>query len=476
MPGCHGFSYLSNDTQWMLAKNAMESAIADEPDTRRNKQMIGGMMNGGGGGGMGTLQALLTELSGLKKPRGFVNRYVRRVFGMRPKPPPKYRILVMMATNMPTALDEALLRPGRIDRIYKVGYPSKAGRIRTYEGYFSKVQHELTAEQIDKLATITPYATGATIKDLVNEALITAIRNGRDVITWPDVIKAKQLKELGPPEDVEYIERERHAVAVHEACHALVAFRSRQHMEIDIATIEKGSDYLGMVASIPPEDQFTRWRSEYEADILVSLASLAGERMFFSDDSSSGVSGDLESATTVASYMEGFWGMGTTVSSYSTAKRLEVGSPGGGRGGALKKGQDPEAHVRHALADRIEDQLTRLLDRTERILQENRNQVLALAHALETYKTLSGEDVVAVLEHTRGPLVDGRPYADESFLAALNDYHLAAARAHREHSQEQLNMPALAALAAPVPPWAAGVIVADTDPSGLNGHNGSEPS
>ena len=452
----------------------MESAIADEPDTRRNRQMIGGMMNGGGGGGMGTLQALLTELSGLKKPRGFVNRYVRRVFGMRPKPPPKYRILVMMATNMPSALDEALLRPGRIDRIYKVGYPSKAGRIRTYEGYFAKVQHELTEEQMDKLATITPYATGATIKDLVNESLITAIRNGRDVITWPDVIRAKQLKELGPPEDVEYIERERHAVAVHEACHALVAFRTRQHMEIDIATIEKGSDYLGMVASIPPEDQFTRWRSEYETDILVSLASLAGERMFFEKDSSSGVSGDLESATTVASFMEGFWGMGTTVSSYSTAKRLEVGSPGGGRGGALKKGQDPEAAVRHALADRIEDQLTTLLDRTELILRENRNDVLALAHALETYKTLSGEDVVAVLEHTRGPLVDGRPYADESFMAALNDYHLAAARAHREHSQEQLNMPAAAALPAPVPPWAAGVIVADTDPSGLNGHNGSD--
>src|SRR5260370_34679972 len=178
-----------------------------------------------------------------------------------------------------------------------------------------------------KRATITPYAAGATIKDLVNESLITAIRNGRDVITWPDVIKAKQLKELGPPEDVEYIERERHAVAVHEACHALVAFRMRQHMEIDIATIEKGGDYLGMVASIPPEDQFTRWRSEYEADILVSLASLAGERMFFDQASSSGVSGDLESATPVASFMEGFWGMGTTPASYSTPPPREAAPP-----------------------------------------------------------------------------------------------------------------------------------------------------
>jgi cell division protease FtsH len=469
--GCHGFSYLSHGTQWTLTRHAMESELTDEPDTRRNKQIMGGMM-GGNGGGMGTLQALLTELSGLKKPRGLVNRYVRRIFGMRPKPPPKYRILVMMATNMPSALDEALLRPGRIDRIYKVGYPSKAGRIRTYEGYFAKVKHELTAENMDKLATITPYATGATIKDLVNESLITAIRNGRDVITWPDVIKAKQLKELGPPEDVEYIERERHAVAVHEACHALVAFRMRQHMEIDIATIEKGGDYLGMVASIPPEDQFTRWRSEYETDILVSLASLAGERMFFDQDSSSGVSGDLESATTVASFMEGFWGMGTTVSSYSTAKRLEVGSPGGGRGGTLKKGQDPEAQVRHALADRIEDTLSTLLGRTEEIIRDNRNDVLALAHALEKYKTLSGEDVVAVLEHTRGPLVDGTPYGDESFLAELSEYHMAAARAHRNHSTEELNLPT------PVnsQPWTVALVPDDPEPQGLNGHNPADPS
>jgi hypothetical protein len=167
--------------------------------------------------------------------------------------------------------------------------------------------------------------------------------------------------------------------------------------------------------------------------------------------------------------MEGFWGMGTTVSSYSTAKRLEVGSPGGGRGGALKKGQDPEAQARHALADRIEDQLTTLLTRVEGIIKENRNHVLALAHALETHKTLSGEDVVAVLEHTRGPLVDGTPYADESFLAELSDYHQSAARAHRDHSTEQMRLP----VAAPASPWAT-VLTADTEPPRLNGSNSSD--
>ena len=437
--GCHGFSYLAPDTQLMLVRTAMQSGasvIDDEPPRRWKQFMPGAAM--GGGGGMGTLQALLTELSGLKKPRGLINRYVRRALGMRPKPPPKYRILVMMATNMPEALDEALLRPGRIDRIYKVGYPSKAGRVRTYEGYFNKVRHELTPENMDKLATITPYATGATIKDLVNESLITAIRDGRDVITWTDVTKAKQLRELGPPEDVEYIERERHAVAVHEACHAIAAYRTRRHMEIDVATIEKGSDYLGMVASIPPEDQFTRWRTEYDSDILVSLASLAGERMFFGDDSSSGVSGDLESATSVASYMEGFWGMGSTVSSYSTAKKLEVGAPGGRTG---KKKEDPEAMMRRALADRIEDKLADMLDRVESLLKENRLQILALAHALETHRTLTGEDVEAVLEGHQGPAVDGRPYGDPRFVHSLEEYHRAAAEAHKGHGRVRIDLP-----------------------------------
>ena len=440
--GCHGFSYLSDDTKLLLTRDAMADRELDAaPAPERSRFVMGGGMNGMGGGGMGTLQALLTELSGLKKPRGILNRWGRRALGMRPKPPPKYRILVMMATNMPEALDEALLRPGRIDRIYRVGYPSKAGRIRTYQGYLDKVPHEVTEAEIDKLATITPYATGATIKDLVNEALITAIRDGREVISWRDVMKAKQLKDLGPPEDVEYIERERHAVAVHEACHAVVAYRTRQHMEIDLATIEKGSDYLGMVASIPPEDQFTRWRSEYEADILVSLASLAGERMFFDGDSSSGVSGDLESATAVASFMEGYWGMGHTVSSYSTARRLEVGSPGGGRGGA-QKGESTETKLRAALADRIEDQLGALLDRAEAILRENRTAVLAIAHALETHKTLTGEDVEAVVEGREGLNVDGRVYRDAVFVAQLEEYHAAAAGAHRSHTAVKLALPA----------------------------------
>lgn len=416
---CHGGNYLSNPAAHLLL---------------RDKFVAGTAM--GGGGGMGTLQALLTEMSGLKKPRGFFNRVLRRTLGMRPKNPPKYRILVVMATNLPEALDEALLRPGRIDRIYRVGYPSKAGRIRTYKGYLDKVSHQLTDEEIEKLATITPYATGAIIKDTINEALIMSIRNGGSSITWADVIKAKQLKDLGPAEDVEYIERERHSVALHEACHGAMAYLVRHHMAIDLATIEKGSDYLGMVASIPPDDQFTRWKSEYEADILVSLASLAGERLFFQGDNSSGVSGDLESATTIASFMEGHWGMGSTVSSYASNRRNEIGAPGGS-----KPKEDGATKLRMALADRIEENLSVMLGKAESILSKNRNAVLSLAHALEIHKTISGDDVIAVMEGTQGPLVDGRPYKVKANITAIEKYHRSALLAHQRHEKPSINIP-----------------------------------
>ncbi len=443
--GCHGLNYLSEETRQVLAFRARR----EEPEQPRNRFFMGGGM--AGSGDPGTLQALLTELSGLKKPRGFFNRLVRRLLGMRPKPPPKYRILVMMATNRPDALDEALLRPGRIDRIYKVGYPSKAGRVRTYQGYFDKVDHELTAEQIDKLATITPYATGATIKDLVNESLITAIRDGREIITWSDVLRAKRLKQLGPPEDVEYIERERHAVAVHEACHAVVAYVTRFHLEIDIATIEKGADYLGMVASIKPEDQFTRWKSEHEADIMVSLASLAGERMFFGEDNSSGVSGDLFSATYLTAMMESYWGMGSGVTSLPALQELEImggkamrkRTPGGGSIGITEREpakREPDL-TPDVLGERIEFNLVRLLEKTEQLLQEHRREVLCVAHALETHKTLNGDDVVAVIRREPGPLIDGTIYASDELYQELEDYHRDAARAHKEHSRIERELP-----------------------------------
>ena len=435
---CSGAHHLSNHARKVLWDTMGPGATPADPAPK------GGFVNrivmspGMGGGGMGTLQALLTELSGLKKPRGFFSRRLRQFFNVKPKQPPKYRLLVMMATNMPDSLDQALLRPGRIDRIYRVGYPSKEGRKRTYEGYFAKVKHALTDAQMDKLATITPYATGATIKDLVNESLIVAMREQRDTITWADVIAAKKLKALGPSENVEYIERERHATAIHEACHAVMAYRVRKGHVIDLATIEKGQGFLGMVSRIPLEERFTEWRTNYETDILVALASLAGERMFFGGDNSSGVSGDLESATQLSLLMEGVWGMGQTIGSRRAT--LVVG-------GSMEDGTDRNI-LQTDLGQRAEVRLEQLYQRAWTILDGNRREVLAVAHALEAHKTITGQDVEAIIEGRPGPLVDGRPYVRPEFLADAEAYHEVAAAAHVAQSSIEIPLPVMAPAAA----------------------------
>jgi len=440
--GCRGVSYMDPTSYAQVSAAASGFRTQDAEDHRvRPFKMMG--MGMGGGAGMGTLQSLLSELSGLKKPRGIVNRLVRRTLGFPPKAPPKYRIMVMMATNMPESLDEALLRPGRIDRIYKVGYPSKAGRIRTYQGYFSKVKHELTDENMDRLATVTPYATGATIKDLVNESLINAIRAEREVITWGDVVRAKQLKELGPPEDVEYIERERHAVAIHEACHAVTAARMRRDWSIDVATIEKGGNYLGMVKPVRVEDTFTRWRTDFESDIMVSLASLAGEKMFFGGDNSSGLGSDLENATRVAIFMEGFWGMGKTVASHGVTREAGVG---GGQEERNPRNRENRM-LSGSLGNRIEANLETLLQRTRELLEQNRLEVLAVAHALEQFKTITGEDIVAILAGTQGPFIDGSRYHTEQFRELAEEYHSKIVEAHESRNPDHIEFPVLPGLA-----------------------------
>jgi hypothetical protein len=171
--------------------------------------------------------------------------------------------------------------------------------------------------------------------------------------------------------------------------------------------------------------------------------------MFYGNDNSSGVSGDLQSATTIAGLMESHWGMGSGVSSLPALQSLGInggtpeerrrGQGGIGFGAALPPKRDDA--LGGPLGQRIEANLVRLHEEAERILTDKRTRVLALAHALETHKTLTGEDVVAVLEGRQGPLVDGRPYRDPWFLAELERYHRAAVEAHKAHSTVSTPLP-----------------------------------
>ena len=446
---CNGLAYVSQ-----AGRNVLFEPVKPVAMPSKDTIMMGGMM--GGAGGSGVLQALLSEMSGLDKPRGLVNR-VRRWLGMKPKPPLKYRILHIFATNMPETLDPALRRPGRIDREYKVGYPHKNGRRETFEKYLSDVQSDLSSEEIDKLATITPYFSGAMIEGIVKEGLVVAFRDGRDTVTYADVIKAKQIKQHGLPDDHEYIERERHSVAVHEACHAVVAYRMRHHEVIDMATIERRGDVGGFVASIPPEDQFVEWRSERETDAMSFLASLAGERLFFDDDHSTGVGGDMRGATAIVTQALAYYAMGDTIAS----RAVNLSS--------FRLGTQPvETGTDRALFDTefgkaVDAKLHEIYERARTVLEDNRADVLALAHALEMHKTLTGEDVAAVMDHTKGPSVDGRVYKDRVFAQMLENYHSAVVRAHKEHGGVATPIPV------PVPPSPVTLLSDEEDEARGNG-------
>ena len=164
---------------------------------------------------------------------------------------------------------------------------------------------------------------------------------------------------------------------------------------------------------------------------MVSLASLAGERIFFDGDNQSGVAGDLESATTIAALMEGFWGMGSTVSSHAASMRLRLGGPNTPR----PDDKDDVDPMSGPLGVRVEENLQRLLVQVSELLQANYHSVLAVAHLLETNKTVSGEDVEAVIDGVQGPIHDGRPYFTEQGKAELDRYHAIAVAAKGTHGE-----------------------------------------
>ena len=423
------------------------TAGIDGEDRKPDKRgiIMGGM---GMGGGMGALQALLTEMSGLRKPRGFFSRRLRSFLCMKPKAPPKYRILHIMATNRPDVLDDALLRPGRLDRIYKVGYPHVDGRRRTYEGYLDKVKHELTPAQVDRLAVISPYATGAIIKDIVNEALIIAMREGRDTITWADMLKAKHIKTHGIPDDWTYGDLERHQVAVHEACHAVAMYRLQKRSTIDVATIERRGGTGGFVAPMPLEERFTEWRSGFDINVKTFLASLAGERLLFEGDNSAGVGGDLYSATRIVMESQAYWGMGPTVASHAVTKAQ--------RGGVSSRPEDGTDRnlFETSFGRQVEERLEVLMAETLEMLEDNRRFVLAIAHALETYKTITGDDIDAIFRGTTGPTLDGWVYHTDEFLLSYEAYHLSTIEAHKTQAKPSRELPVIASRPVGTNGWA----------------------
>ena len=276
-------------------------------DRSTHRIIMGGM---GMGGGMGVINELLVQMDGFTVPRGLW-RHIRRIaFRAKPKVP-FYNILVIGATNRAATLDAALVRPGRFDRKIHVGLPDAEGRQDILEYYLAKVRHE----PIDypKLSRMTVGYSPASLKNIVNEALLFALQDGRDALRWDDLWQAKLSEEIGHKQPVKYSPREKAMVAVHEGAHAVASYAlEREELQIQVITIQKRESALGLVSTQEIEEMFLRTQKQLLARIQVSLAGLVAEEIWYGQ-TTSGPSSDLVNATRNAAAYVGVYGMGRSL-------------------------------------------------------------------------------------------------------------------------------------------------------------------
>jgi ATP-dependent Zn protease len=335
---------------------------------------IAPMMMGMGGGGSGLLNELLLQMDPPPEDPSLYGKLLRSV-GLRRKKPEMPPVLTMGATNLAESLDAALLRPGRFDRKIVVEYPDADGRRDILEYYLGKVKHE--PMPMDRMMSDTIHYTPVAIKFVINEAVIHAHFDHRQAINYWDFSRAREMHEYGlrqPIRGMSYEERRR--LAYHEAGHAYAMVKLLRKQRLTKVTIIRHGNALGFAAWKPEEEIYTQSKDELLQRLQISLASRAVEESFLGIQMS-GVTGDLASATGIATYMVGAYGMDTSFYSY-----LAFG-PEAMRGGDMKK--------------QVEAILAEEFRKVKHLVDQNRDAVIAIAEALILRNELTDIDVNDIL-------------------------------------------------------------------------------
>jgi ATP-dependent Zn protease len=299
-------------------------------------------------------------------------------------------ILVIGATNRADDLDPALVRPGRFDRNIYFGLPGRSGRADIFDYYLGKKAHEpeldLPARR-ETLAAMTAGYSPVMIEHLLDEALVWALRRGAHRLSWNDLQHAKMTEEIGLAQPVEYTEAERRTIATHEAGHATVAWLVGKGRKLEVLTIVKRRDALGLLMHSETEERFTKTRSEVRAMIDIAFGGMVAEEIFFGE-SSTGVASDLQAATVNACQMIGLLGMGDSLVSVAA-----IESMGGGLVGKVLADDNRRAEVEALLAESKAS--------VTRMLEEHRRVVESLRDALLVRHELIGEDILDVIRRAQ---------------------------------------------------------------------------
>ena len=332
---------------------------------------FGGMLFGGN---TGMLNELLLQMDPPPQEQSRLGR-ILRALGLRKKKAEMPPVLTIGATNIPDVLDPALLRPGRFDRKITVDLPSAEGRREILEYYLNKVKHEEI--DLDKLVFDTIGYTPVCIKYIINEAVVAAHFDGRSAVSYRDITLARETHEWGLRQPIRGMsQEERRRIAYHEAGHCYAQTKLLPRERMSKVTIIRHGQALGLSATKPLEEMYTRTREELLADIQSSLASRAAEEIFL-NTALTGVTSDLEQATKMAAACIGWFGMNGSL--YSVRAFNET---------------TPDT----AMKQEIDKLLKEQYEKVRQLLENNRESVIAIAEALLEKDELDENEVKALVE------------------------------------------------------------------------------
>lgn len=311
----------------------------------------------------------------------------------RPRPAPT-NVLVIAATNRADSLDPALLRPGRFDRRLTFDPPGRSARRELVDHFLARKAHVVELDDDDvreHLAALTQAYTPVMIEHLLDEALVNALRRGARTMTLHDIERARLTEEIGLGQPVQYTDQERTLIATHEAGHATTAWLIAPERRLEVLTIIKRRDALGLLAHGDRDEVFTRSRTEMLNLIRIAMGGMVAEELFVSDVST-GPGGDLVTATTVAAQMVGVCGMDDSLISFQAVQGAAL-SDTNIVGRVLG---DP--HGRAAVERLLHEQKQHVHD----LLAQNMHLVAALRDALVSRHELIGAEITGVLEAAAG--------------------------------------------------------------------------
>lgn len=322
-----------------------------------------------------TLNQLLTEMDGFDTSKG---------------------LLILAATNRPEVLDKALLRPGRFDRRIIVDKPDLKGRLETLKVHSKDVKMDESVD-LDALALATAGLVGSDLANMINEAAINAVKNGRQLVNQSDLFEAFELVAVGGKEKKDRVmsDKERKIVSYHEVGHALVSALQKNTEPVQkITIVPRTMGALGYTLQTPEEEKYLETKDELLAKITTYMAGRAAEVLVF-NSVTSGAANDIENATKIARAMVTMYGMSDKFGMMCLATVQNQYLEGGA---GLICGENT--------ASQIDDEVLSIINSSYaeamKLLDENREILDSISDYLYEKETITGKEFMKMFRDMKG--------------------------------------------------------------------------